>query len=112
MVKKSIYERMFTNKTSYQVAELVLRDLEGYKDRHGVRSLNTDTLANAIDARETRLYKALSVATDMLAPFEPKDSRAVSDEFVALAAIVCKVDDQKVWDVIDTAYKRLKITDE
>lgn len=45
------------------------------------------------DARIQALEAALSLAVCMLAPYEPGDSRAVSDEFVTLAAIDCGLPD-------------------
>lgn len=46
---------------------------------------------------------ALRLAVEMLAPYEPGDSRAASNEFVALAAISCGVDDDECHKVIMTA---------
>lgn len=43
---------------------------------------------------------ALSLAVNMLAPLEPGDSRAVSDEFVALASVACGDMRQEVMDII------------
>jgi len=41
----------------------------------------------AMVGENERLREALGLALDMLEPFEPGDSRAVSNEFVAMAAI-------------------------
>jgi hypothetical protein len=50
--------------------------------------------------REERLRKALSAALGMLIAYEPPDSRAVSDMFVALACVEAGPDDQACWDII------------
>lgn len=55
--------------------------------------------ANEID----RLRRGLSVALNMLEPNEPPDSRAVSDEFVALYALSIGDSSDKVMAVIDAA---------
>ena len=49
------------------------------------------------------LRTALALAVRLLERHEPTDSRAVSDEFVALAAISCGVDDQDHWNIINSA---------
>lgn len=49
------------------------------------------------------LRKALSVATAMLIVHEPPDSRAVSDEFVAIAAVQSGDMTPPVMAVIDRA---------
>ena len=59
--------------------------------------------ANAAEAREKQLRAALKLAVDIVMVNEPGDSRAVSDEAVALAAVVCECDDEKCWAVIDQA---------
>lgn len=46
---------------------------------------------------------ALKLAVQMLSEFEPGDSRAVSNEFVALAAVECELVDDKVMDCIKAA---------
>ena len=58
--------------------------------------------------RIEQLKNALSVALGMLAPYEPGDSRAVSDEFVALATVECEIDDEASWVVINAALERMK----
>jgi hypothetical protein len=60
----------------------------------------TPTRPEAPD-ENARLRKALHVALLMLEPYEPKDSRAVSNEFVALATVDCGIDDKASWDVLD-----------
>jgi hypothetical protein len=50
-----------------------------------------------------QLTRALSLAVDMLSIYEPPDSRAVSDEFVALACVDCGSVEGRVMDVIDAA---------
>lgn len=52
-----------------------------------------------------QLYMALSLAVDMLSKNEPGDSRAVSDEFVAIAAVQCGLVDEAVMNVIINALK-------
>ena len=55
------------------------------------------------------LRQALKLAVDMLAPYEPGDSRAVSNEFVALAALLTGLnpdEERAVMDVIDAANRR------
>ena len=59
-----------------------------------------------LEQENTCLRKALSVALDMLFPFEPPDSRGVSDEFVAMAAIQCGDFSLPVMAVIDRAFQR------
>jgi hypothetical protein len=48
-------------------------------------------------------HKALQVAVNMLFPYEPGDSRDVSDIFVALAATVCGQWDDAIAAVIEAA---------
>lgn len=50
-----------------------------------------------------QLQAGLNLAVAMLAPYEPPDSRAVSDEFVALAALSVGHADKRVMDVIRSA---------
>lgn len=50
-----------------------------------------------------KLERALSLALTMLIKYEHKDSRFVSDEFVALAAVDAKIDDAASWRVINAA---------
>lgn len=49
---------------------------------------------SAQSSRIAELEAALNLAVCMLAPYEPGDSRAVSDKFVALAAISCDQPDE------------------
>jgi hypothetical protein len=59
----------------------------------------------AIVSRDLR--RALQLAVRMLAPYEPGDSRAVSDEFVALAAVADANDmSPRVMLVIEAALAR------
>lgn len=51
---------------------------------------------------------ALKLAVNMLAPYEPGDSRAVSDEFVALAAVSVGDTSPEVMAVIRSALAREK----
>ena len=53
--------------------------------------------------REERLGRALDLALAMLIKHEPGDSRAVSNEFVALATVAAGIDNDSSWAVIDTA---------
>jgi len=59
-----------------------------------------------LDHENTCLRKALSVALDMLIQHEPPDSRAVSDEFVAMAAVQTGDTSLRVMTVIDRAIQR------
>lgn len=52
------------------------------------------------------LRDALSLAVNMLAPYEPGDSRAVSDEFVALASVVSGDTSGEVMPIIRAALER------
>jgi len=57
--------------------------------------------------REAELYNALSLALAMLAPHEPPDSRAVSNEYVAMACTLNGSDDEKSRKVITDALARI-----
>ena len=52
------------------------------------------------------LRKALRVAVGMLAPIEPPDNRVVSDDFVAIAAVLAGDCAPNVMAVIDAAIQR------
>lgn len=52
-----------------------------------------------------QLTIALKLAVQMLSEYEPGDSRAVSNEFVALAAVECNLVDNTVMQVINQALK-------
>lgn len=54
----------------------------------------------------TPIQKALRLAVNMLSLYEPPDSRAVSDEFVALAAVDTGDTSPEVLAVIDAALAR------
>lgn len=54
----------------------------------------------------TPIEKALACAVNMLSIYEPPDSRAVSDEFVALAAVVSGDTSPEVMAVIDAKLAR------
>jgi hypothetical protein len=56
-----------------------------------------------VNAHHHALKKALDLALCRLAPQEPGDSRAVSDEFVAMAAVAAGHCDQPVMAVIEKA---------
>ncbi len=53
-----------------------------------------------------KLRLALCVAVNMLSMHEPPDSRACSDEFVALAAVSCGDTSPEVMAVIESAMSR------
>jgi hypothetical protein len=55
----------------------------------------------ALQSEIARMRDALEMAVGMLAPFEPGDSRAVSNEFVALASIVCGNDNEECWRIVN-----------
>jgi hypothetical protein len=60
--------------------------------------------------RATRrdLEEALKLAVGLLAPLEPGDSRAVSNEFVALAAVQCGMATDDVMQVIRDGIRKLE----
>jgi hypothetical protein len=53
-----------------------------------------------------QLKRALELAVSMLSVHELPDSRAVSDEFVALASVDCGIVEGRVMEVIDAALAR------
>ena len=55
--------------------------------------------------RAERLRRGLLLALEMLLPHEPPDSCAVSDEFVALAALSTGDENTPVMTIIDNALK-------
>lgn len=63
-------------------------------------------------ASEAQLRRALKLAVMMLSPHEPPDSRAVSNEYVALATVDCEIDNERSWKVIDDAIARMREIDE
>lgn len=54
-------------------------------------------------AENARLREAITLAVGMLSQDEPGDSRAASNEFVALAAVQCGIANDKDWVVIRAA---------
>jgi hypothetical protein len=50
--------------------------------------------------RQERLELALGYALNILSRNEPGDSRAVSDEFVSMASILCDHDNQEALDIL------------
>lgn len=52
------------------------------------------------------LREALGLALAYLSRFEPGDSRAVSDEFVAMAAVQCGIGDDACMAIINRALSR------
>jgi len=52
-----------------------------------------------------KFEKALNCALNLLGQYEPEDSRAVSDIFVALATVVAGNDDADSWALIDAVLK-------
>ena len=71
----------------------------GENDARHIATFDPPTVIALLDAKakaEARvvdLQLALDVALSWLTPYEPGDSRAVSDGFVAMAAIACNLDD-------------------
>ena len=57
------------------------------------------------------IERALALAVSMLAPHEPGDSRAVSDEFVAIASVACGDTSPRVMEVIDGAIAKMRHED-
>lgn len=55
------------------------------------------------------VVKALNLALEMLGRYEPGDSRAVSDEYVAMAAVAAGRADAKCVRVIDRALSALTV---
>jgi len=53
-----------------------------------------------------QLKIALRVAVNMLSLYEPPDSRATSDEFVALASVACGDASSNVMEVLDAKLAR------
>lgn len=56
--------------------------------------LEASGLAEASEARATALLEALTLALQRLERTEPTDSRAISAEFVSMAAVLSGVDDE------------------
>lgn len=92
--------------------EFYLFDKLHNKPRYGTRGkLITQLLEGWVHEQKTmpgkptreQLEKALNVATNMLIKHEPSDSRAVSNEFVAIAAVQSNQVDDNVMQVLDTA---------
>ncbi len=61
--------------------------------------------------REDKLQKALDLALAILVRFEPGDSRAVSDEFVAMASVAAGNENDACLEIIARAMERLEIHD-
>lgn len=53
--------------------------------------------------RLNKVELALQLALNWLIKYEPPDSRAVSNEFVAMAAISCGCDNEKCIEIIQNA---------
>lgn len=53
-----------------------------------------------MEKRESNLTEALNLALDLLYPSESGDSRAISNEFVAMGAVLCGIEDDKTMEVI------------
>lgn len=67
-----------------------------------------------MEQRERNLTEALNLALDILQPMESGDSRAVSDEYVAMASVFCGIEDDKSMAVIRKRleyYKELAINE-
>lgn len=71
---------------------------------HSRAAVSAALSSQAAEIAEMRM--ALSLAVNMLSQYEPGDSRAVSDEFVALAAVQCGLGDERSDAVIRTALTR------
>lgn len=71
----------------------------------GLSGVLVSRQSSAIPAPDVtdKLKDALSLAVHMLSHHEPGDSRAVSDRFVALAAVSCGVDTAADLEVIRDA---------
>ena len=77
---------------------------------HIVAPKSDDVLTAAAhehDPTIEQLRRGLRLAVNMLSLHEPPDSRAVSDEFVALAAMDCGSVSGRVMDVIEAALSRI-----
>jgi hypothetical protein len=72
--------------TDYEVAGRVRMLMRSDLDHEGVCTLARDRIM-ALSKRTVELQKALDLALANLVRFEPPDSRAVSDEFVAMSAM-------------------------
>ena len=72
--------------TDYEVAGKVRMLMRHDLDHEGVCTLARDRIM-ALSKRTVELQKALDLALAKLVRFEPPDSRAVSDEFVAMSAM-------------------------
>jgi hypothetical protein len=59
-----------------------------------------------VEPTPAQVKRALSLAVSLLSKYEPPDSRAVSDEFVALACVDCGDVSGKVMDIIESALVR------
>lgn len=59
-------------------------------------------------AHRRNIGRALDLATQMLAMHEPGDSRAVSEEFVAIAAVQSGCEDKACMEVIERALGRME----
>lgn len=73
---------------------------EDSNDQMGALLAALAAVAPLIEARER---EALGLAVAMLSHYEPGDSRAVSDEFVALAAVACGIAKDEDWTIIRAA---------
>lgn len=79
-----------------------LRYGEPWRDHLG------DNLIFAMATRIEHLQKALGLCTATLAQLEPGDSRCVSDQFVAVAAVEAGCEDDRSLEVIEAEIARLK----
>lgn len=61
-----------------------------------------------VEAKLAQMRQALTLALARLEPLEPGDSRAVSDEFVAMAAIVAGIGNKKGDEIIEAALATLQ----
>jgi hypothetical protein len=73
------------------------RQVEAWNKR-AAPAPDPDTLSEAVErattaeARSAKLTEALDLALDFLSDFEPGDSRAVSNEYVAMAAVCSDIE--------------------
>jgi hypothetical protein len=79
-------------------------ETEGKRLRHVIKRLEQ------LRAENARLRGALDLAVGMIMLHEPGDSRAVSDEAVALASVVCDCTNDETWSIIDVGRARLNDT--
>jgi hypothetical protein len=70
-----------------------------------------ESAVSATEPTIDQLKAALRLAVNMLSVHEPPDSRAVSDEFVALACVDCGDTEGRVMEVIEAALALMGVED-